>query len=112
MQNIFFVQFVTHSLERTLVIAAGDATVRIFGIEYAPNTYSSLSELSPPPDPRMPLVMLSRRGLQPLRSQQPGKSHRIASRVYVAHASRTKRMVKENRQVGLQANSNFPGRYG
>ena len=108
-QNIFSVKFMPHSSDRTLVTAAGDTTVRIFDIEYAPTTYSSLSEPPPPPEPGVPLVMRSRLGLRPQRSPQPGRIHRTASRVYAAHACRAKRIVTENRQVGLQANPNSSG---
>jgi len=99
--NIFSVKFMPHSSDRTIITAAGDTQVRVFDIEYAPTTYSSLSE--GPERQKSPTTAAqnprSRRGAHHNSHSQPtpGKIHDRALRIYTSHSDRAKRIVTESR---------------
>ena len=87
-----------HSSDRTIITAAGDTQVRIFDIEYASTTFSSLTDTSSAPPSASATTFNPRRARA--RPQQPpptpGKVHDKVSRVYTSHADRVKRIVTES----------------
>ncbi|KXT04418.1 hypothetical protein AC578_3604 [Pseudocercospora eumusae] len=89
-QNIFSVKFMPHSLDRTLITAAGDGEVRVFDIEYAgaAGTASRASALA---------TEGRRRGRNTVyngvRYLSDGDTN---ARVYRSHADRVKRIVTES----------------
>jgi nuclear receptor interaction protein len=98
-QNIFSVKFMPCSGDRTIVTAAGDSQVRVFDIEYAPTTYSSLSTspLRAQTSPAAAATPRRHRGFDTwYQDPAPGKIHSTASRVYTSHTDRAKRIVTES----------------
>ncbi|KAF8542916.1 WD40-repeat-containing domain protein [Trichophaea hybrida] len=98
--NIFSVKFMPHSSDRTIVTAAGDTQVRVFDIEYAPTTYSSLSEAPerrPSPTTTTQNPRRHRGARHHSHSQPtPGRIHNKAKRTYTSHNDRAKRIVTES----------------
>ncbi|KAF2721852.1 WD40 repeat-like protein [Polychaeton citri CBS 116435] len=89
-QNIFSVKFMPHSLDRTVITAAGDGEVRIFDLEYA-------GQASQPSRASQTATDERRRGrnnvYNGVRYLSDGDTN---SRVYKSHGDRVKRIVTES----------------